>query len=91
MQYARVSPLWFGFSFGVVWAFGLLVMALSAHFIGFGLAMVRGIATVYIGYGPSFGGAVIGMLYGFFDVGVAMALVALIYNTCLMKQQNRGV
>ena len=88
MRYARLSPLWFGFAFGLVWAVGLFFMALTAKLTGYAAAMVQGIGTVYWGYDASVSGGFIGMLIGFVDVGVAFALAAWIYNLCLTQSQS---
>ena len=77
MENLRIIPL--ALAFGAVWALGVLTAGWMAAF-GLGVAFVEMAASFYIGYGPSFLGALIGALWAFFDAAIAGALIAVIYN-----------
>ena len=81
-SYGRLAPAKFGFAWGLMWAIGLLLMGWSAWLWGYGMAFVALFASVYIGYGPTFLGAVLGAVWGFIDFFIFAWLVALIYNGC---------
>ena len=44
------------------------------------------ISTLYIGYGPSFFGGIIGGIWGFLDGAIAGAVIAWIYNKFIPTQ-----
>jgi len=77
MEKLRIIPL--AVAFGAVWALSVLTAGWTAAF-GLGTAFVEMAASFYIGYGPSFLGALIGALWAFFDAAIAGALIAVIYN-----------
>lgn len=72
----------FGFAFGIVWAIGLLIMGWLAALSGWGISMVNVIGSVYLGYSPTFWGAVLGAIWGFVDLFIAGVILAAIYNAC---------
>jgi hypothetical protein len=77
-----LSPVAFGLAAGVIWAVALFVAAII-HMIGgtaYGAGMVTSLSHVYIGYSATFGGAVIGALWGFFDIGIGFLVFAWLYN-----------
>ena len=64
---------------GAVSAAYVFFLGITASF-GWGEAIVDGISSLYIGYGPSFLGALIGAVWAFADGAIAGALIAWIYN-----------
>jgi hypothetical protein len=75
----KCRPLALGIAFGVVWALYLFFIAISAKF-GWGAALIAPIASLYIGYAASIGGAIIGAIWAFVDGFVAGVIIAWIYN-----------
>lgn len=78
----KLSVWAFGFSFGIVWAIGLLIMGWLAWLFGWGIPMIRIIGSVYLGYTPTFMGAIVGAIWGAVDLFVAGVIFAAIYNAC---------
>ncbi len=72
----------FAIAAGVTCGIGCLVLGWLAMF-GTGVEFVELLASFYIGYKPTFFGAVIGGIYGLIDGGVTGALFAWIYNSVL--------
>ena len=72
----------FGVSLGILWGAGVLLVGLMAQ-KGYGLPFVDFIGSVYIGYGPSLQGAIIGGLWAFVDAGVGGLIFAWLYNKFL--------
>lgn len=64
---------------GSIWAVGVLILGWVAG-SGWGMKFVEVLSSLYIGYGPSFWGAVIGGVWAFFDGAIGGALVAWVYN-----------
>ena len=75
----RLSPNALGVAIGVLWAVYVLSVGITAMF-GWGTALVSAISSLYIGYGPSILGAVIGALWGFVDGYIAGLVIGWLYN-----------
>ena len=75
----KLQPVPLGVAFGVLWAVYVLFLGIAAMF-NWGGGIVDGLGTLYIGYGPSVLGAVIGAIWAFVDGLVAGVIVAWIYN-----------
>jgi len=77
MERLRIIPL--AVAVGAVWALGVLLLGWAAAF-GWGTALVDMLASLYLGYGASFVGGIIGALWAIVDGAIAGALIAAIYN-----------
>jgi hypothetical protein len=75
----KYQPLALGIAIGVVWALYVFCAAIMAMF-GWGATLVTALASLYIGYGASIAGAVIGAIWAFVDGFVAGVVIAWIYN-----------
>lgn len=81
-NYARLAPGKFGFAWGLIWALGLLLLGWAAWLWGFAVPFVQMMGHGYVGYAPTFLGAIWGALWGFVDFFIFAWLVALVYNCC---------
>ena len=79
---SKLAVATFGLAFGIIWAVGAFLLGLMAMG-GWGVAIVEILASVYIGYSPSFVGSIAGAVWGFFDGFIFAALVAWLYNRLL--------
>lgn len=68
-----------GIAIGVLWAIYVFFCGITAMF-GWGVALVQTLSSLYIGYGPTFVGAVIGAAWAFVDGYIAGVVIAWIYN-----------
>lgn len=84
-NYARLAPGRFGFAWGLIWALGILLIGWAAWLWGYGMLFVRVLGSCYLGYAPTFLGAILGAIWGFVDFFIFAWLVALIYNCCCNK------
>ena len=75
----KCQPLALGIAIGVLWSVSIFFAAIAAMF-GWGTAFVQVIASFYIGYGASIGGAIIGAIWAAVDGFVGGYLLAWIYN-----------
>ena len=75
----RIQPLALGVAIGVLWAIYVFCIGITAMF-GWGVALVDVLASLYIGYGASIIGAIIGAIWAFVDGLVAGVIIAWVYN-----------
>ncbi len=75
----KLQPVPLGVAIGVLWAVSVLCLGITAMF-NWGGGIVHSLGTLYIGYGPSVLGAIIGAIWAFVDGLVAGVIVAWIYN-----------
>ncbi len=80
----KFQPLALGIAIGVLWAVSVFLFGLFAMF-GWGAALVETLGSLYIGYGASIVGAIIGAIWALVDGFVAGVFVAWIYNLALAK------
>ena len=76
----RIQAAKFGISVGIVYAVVFFLWGVLGALFGWGAAMAEMIGSFYVGFGPSFVGAVIGAVWGFVVGFVFFALAASIYN-----------
>lgn len=70
----------FALTCGIFWAACLLLIALLTMKTGLGLSFVNMVSEVYLGYGPTPVGALVGIMWGFIDGLVCGAIFAWLYN-----------
>lgn len=75
----KFSPKALGLSFGIIWGLACLVVGILAMY-GYGVPFVDLMGSLYKGYVISWGGAVIGGIWGFVDGFIAGYLIAWLYN-----------
>jgi hypothetical protein len=75
----RCQPLALGIAIGVLWAIYVFCVGITAMF-GWGVALVTTLASLYIGFGASIVGAIIGAIWAFVDGFVAGLIIAWVYN-----------
>ena len=75
----KLQPVPLGVALGVLWAIYVFCIGITAMF-NWGGGIVTALGTLYIGYGPSILGAVIGAIWAFVDGLIAGVIVAWIYN-----------
>jgi len=76
----KISVKGLALGLGVMWSLGILCLGWLAAAFGIGRKLVEVIGSVYIGYAPTFFGAIIGALWAFFDGALGGAILALVYN-----------
>ena len=76
----QLRVLSFGFSLGICFGAYVFLLGVSAWLLGWGVEIVKLISSLYKGYAPSFGGSVIGALWGFFDGFIGGIIIAWLYN-----------
>lgn len=79
-QHARLGMISLGVAFGTTWAIALIFLGLTAMWWHWGEPVVRLLGSLYWGYAPTFGGSLIGGLWGFCDWFIGGVVIAWIYN-----------
>lgn len=75
----KLAPNALGVAIGVLWAACIFICGIIAIF-GWGVALVGAFSSLYIGYGPTVLGAVIGAIWAFIDGYIAGVVIAWLYN-----------
>lgn len=70
----------FGLACGLLWTVAVFVLALLAMQMDYATEFVSLIGTVYKGYGPTMGGALMGIPWAFVDAFIGGWLLAALYN-----------
>jgi len=78
----------FTLSCGITWGLAMLFLAWVSSF-GWGIRDVTVIADLYLGYGPTFLGGIVGALWGFVDGAIGGFLLSYFYNIFLKKFKNK--
>jgi hypothetical protein len=75
----KLKVVAFGLAFGILWGLGILILGILAIF-GYGLTWVAVLSSVYIGYGATILGSLVGAFWGFVDAFIGGAVFAWLYN-----------
>lgn len=81
----KLHPLALGVAVGVLWAVYIFIAGIIAIY-AWGTTLVQTFASLYLGYGPSVLGAIIGAVWAFVDGFVAGVVVAWVYNLIARPQ-----
>ena len=82
----KLDAVKFGLSAGIIWGISVFVMTLIAQGTGYGIGLVSALGKLYIGEQPTIIGAILGMVYGFFDAGIGFYIFAWLYNKLVEKK-----
>jgi len=77
-----------GMAIGVTWSIAVFVLGLAAWLFGWGIEVAAVLSGLYIGFGPSFVGAITGAVWGFVDGLILGALIAWFYNRFLLGRRK---
>ena len=76
----KVDSIRVGVAVAIVWAFGVILLGLMVSLLNWGALGLSVIASGYLGYGPSFGGIVIGAIWALVDGFIFGFLLGWVYN-----------
>ena len=78
----------FGLALGVTSAIAVFILGLAAWLFGWGIEVASALSSLYIGYGPSFVGAIAGAVWAFVDGLILGVMVAWFYNRFLLSRRK---
>ena len=70
----------FGLMLGFIWSASVFVIGIISMTSQWGAKIVKLFATIYIGYGTTILGSLIGAFWGFIDGAITGVLIAWVYN-----------
>jgi len=79
----------FTIGLGITWSLSILFAGWFAIF-GWGPPFVEVMGSFYVGYKPSFIGAIIGAIWAFFDGAIGGLIFSLLYNFFVEKFGKKG-
>jgi hypothetical protein len=74
-----------GLAVGVLWAIVLFILTILCMYKGYAAGFLNAIATVYPGYALTWGGAFVGLIYGFLDGFIGTVILVWLYNYFVKK------
>ncbi len=87
-HHRTLGVLSFGFALGLTWAILVFVLGVVAAWLGWGVPVAAALASLYIGFNPSFVGSVAGAVWAFVNGLVAGLLIAWFYNRFLLARRR---
>lgn len=87
-RHVTLGVISFGLALGVTWALAVFLLGMMAWLFGWGIDVAAALASLYIGYGPSFVGAVAGAVWAFVNGLVLGSVMAWFYNRFLLSRQR---
>ena len=87
-RHATLGVVSLGLALGVTWAIAVFLLGIMAWLFGWGIGVAGALASLYIGYGPSFVGAIAGAVWGFVDGLILGVMIAWFYNRFLLARQR---
>jgi hypothetical protein len=91
MTHASLGVASFAIACGVTWAIAVAVLGLTASLFGWGIGLATILQDLYLGFGPSFVGAIAGAVWGFVNGFIFGLVVAWLYNRILLSRQHHLV
>ncbi|MDX1901762.1 MAG: hypothetical protein SFW66_07160 [Gammaproteobacteria bacterium] len=79
---SKLCPFSLGVAFGIAEAIFMLLFAWGAWLFGYGADMIHQFSSVYRGFAPTFGGGLIGALWGFAVGFIFGFIVGIAYDYC---------
>ena len=84
-----VSACRIALAIAIVWAPAVLILGVATGYTAtYGHKLVEVVGSVYYGYGPGWGPALVGMAWGFADAFIGVLIIAWIYN--LLGRRGKG-
>jgi hypothetical protein len=87
-RHATLGVISLGLALGVTWAIAVFMLGMMAWLFGWGIEVASALSGLYIGYGPSFVGAIAGAVWGFVDGLIVGVMIAWFYNRFLLARQR---
>jgi len=80
MAKKELNPKALGLTLGIIWGSAIFLIGITSMLYDYGTALVNLFSSLYIGYTATFGGSIVGAIWGFVDAGVGGVIIAWLYN-----------
>ncbi|MEN8195779.1 MAG: bacteriophage holin [Pseudomonadota bacterium] len=87
-RHATLGVISLGLALGVTSAIAVFMLGMMAWLFDWGIYVVAALSSLYIGYSPSFVGAIAGAVWGFVDGLILGVMIAWFYNRFLLVRQR---
>ncbi len=87
-RHATLGVISLGLALGVSWAISVFLLAIVAAAFGWGVNVAVALQSLYLGYGPTFVGAVTGAVWAFVHGLIGGAMIGWFYNRFLLVRQH---
>lgn len=67
-------------SAGIMWALSMFIMTIISMYTGYASQFINLMESIYPGYNLSWGGSILGLIYGFVDGFVGLYIFGWLYN-----------
>lgn len=84
-QHATLGAVSFGLAWGFVSGFFVFVLGTAAALFGWGVPLAAVLASIYVGYAPTFIGSIAGAVWAFATGFLFGLLVAMVYNRLVRR------
>ncbi|MFP6741313.1 MAG: bacteriophage holin [Alphaproteobacteria bacterium] len=88
-QSVTLGVISLGLAFGITWSTGMIILGVAGAVFGYGLPVIDAMSSVYLGFGASVGGALVGALWGFVDGFTGGVVIAWLYNYFARRQAGQ--
>jgi fructose-specific phosphotransferase system IIC component len=85
-RHVTLGVISFGLALAVTSAVFTFLLGLMATFFGWGVELAGVLASLYIGFSPTFVGTIAGAVWAFVDGFVAGIMIAWLYNKFLLRR-----
>ena len=75
-----LNPLKLGIAGGIIWGLSMFTCTILAIYCGYSTKFLNVMASIYPGFTISWGGAFLGLVYGFFDLFIGLFLLGWLYK-----------
>ena len=87
--HATLGVVSFGLALGITSAVFIFLLGVVATLFGWGIEFAQSLASLYIGFGPTFAGTIAGAVWAFVDGLIAGMLIAWLYNKIVTRHGPR--
>ena len=87
-HHATLGVISFGLALGVTSGIFVFVLGVVAAAFGWGIGLAASLSTLFIGFGPTFVGALAGAVWAFVDGLIAGLMIAWFYNRFLLTRRR---
>jgi len=87
-RHATLGVISLGLALGTSWAISVFLLAIVAAAFGWGVNIAVSIQSLYLGYGPTFVGAVTGAVWAFAHGLIGGAMIGWLYNRFLLVRRH---
>ncbi len=86
-----IRPVKLGLAGGILWGLCMFICTVIALYTGYAAQFLNLMSSIYFGYTISWGGSLIGFIYGFLDVFIGLFLLGWLYNLLNYKSLQKKV